>query len=126
MTKSGAKLAGRVRAALNAMTGASASQPFGPDVDVWKVCGKMFALMSPGEADSVSLKCDPHLAEILRETWPGITPGYHLNKRHWISVRLDGDVPEDEVLRLSDGSYALVRASLTRAQRADLEALEQK
>ena len=61
--------------------------------------------------------------EILRETWSGITPGYHLNKRHWISVSLDGQVPDEEVLRLTAHSYDLVRASLTHAKRAELDKL---
>lgn len=118
------KLAAAVRAALDGMTGAAAERPFGPDVRVWKVAGKMFALMPVKSPASVSLKCDPHLAEILREAHPGITAGYHLNKRHWNTISLKGDVPEEEVMRLAGHSYDLVRASLTRAQRAVLDQLD--
>ena len=96
---------------------ASQGQPFGPDVLVFKVGGKIFAIL--GE-DSVSLKCDPHLALALRETYASIQPGYHLNKRHWNTVALDGSVPDDELREWIEESYALAAASLTRAQRAEL------
>jgi predicted DNA-binding protein (MmcQ/YjbR family) len=71
----------------------------------------------------VSLKCDPHLAEILRAQYAGIGHRYHLDRRHWINVALDADVPLDEALHLADQSYHLVCAGLTRKQRAELEAL---
>jgi predicted DNA-binding protein (MmcQ/YjbR family) len=90
---------------------------------VYKVMGKMFALTAAERARGISLKCDPHLAEVLREQYAAVTPGYHLNKRHWISVALDGDVPEAEIPRLIGHSYDLVRGSLTRKQKAALEAL---
>jgi predicted DNA-binding protein (MmcQ/YjbR family) len=81
----------------------------------------MFALVSLSAAPgSVSLKCDPGLAGSLRGRYPAVTPGYHLNKRHWNTVMLDGSVPEAEVLELVDHSYDLVLASLTRAQRSQL------
>jgi predicted DNA-binding protein (MmcQ/YjbR family) len=69
---------------------------------------------------SVSLKCDPGLAADLRSGYAGIAPGYHLDKRHWNTVTLDGSVPEEEVLELVDHSYDLVLAGLTRAQRNKL------
>jgi predicted DNA-binding protein (MmcQ/YjbR family) len=113
-------LAKTIEAQLSSRSGAVVDMPFGPEVRVWKVAGKMFALMSAARPTSVSLKCDPHLAEILRETYSGITAGYHLNKRHWNSIAFDGSVPAAEILRLCDHSYDLVRASLTKAQRATL------
>jgi predicted DNA-binding protein (MmcQ/YjbR family) len=89
--------------------------PFGPGVLVFKVGGKVFALM--GET-SVSLKCDPGLAIALREQYPAaVTAGYHLNKRHWNTVELDGSVPTDVVADWIEDSYELALASLTRAQR---------
>jgi predicted DNA-binding protein (MmcQ/YjbR family) len=69
---------------------------------------------------SISLKCDPELAAFLRSRYPGVIPGYHLNKRHWNTLTLDGSVPDDEVLELIDHSYDLVVARLTRAQRNQL------
>ena len=111
----------RVVAACGAKPGSAEDYPFGDEVAVFKVAGKMFALVSLGpEPGSVSLKCDPGLAADLRGRHAGITAGYHLNKRHWNTVTLDGSVPEEEVLELVDHSYDLVLAGLTRAQRAKL------
>ena len=112
---------GRVMAACGAKPGAAEDYPFGDEVAVFKVAGKMFALVPLGPAPgSVSLKCDPGLAAGLRGRYAAITPGYHLNKRHWNTVTLDGSVPDDEVLELVDHSYDLVLAGLTRAQRSKL------
>ena len=70
--------------------------PFGPDVLVYKVCGKMFALTNPSEFPSrVNLKCDPDRALGLRCQYEAIIPGYHMNKKHWNTVILDGSVPSD-------------------------------
>jgi len=113
-----------LKADLMARPGVTEERPFGPGVLVYKVMGKMFALAPADKTVSVSLKCDPHLAEILREQYEGVGAGYHLDKRHWNTVRLDADVPEAEILRLIGHSYDLVRASLTRKQRAELEAGE--
>ena len=111
----------RVIAACEAEPGATEEYPFGDDVAVFKVAGKMFALIPlGGSPGSVGLKCDPELAVELRARHTAITEGYHLNKRHWISVELDESVPEDELLELIDQSYDLVVAGLTRAQRAAL------
>jgi predicted DNA-binding protein (MmcQ/YjbR family) len=73
--------------------------------------------------EHVILKCDQHLAEILREQYAGVGHRSHLDRRFWISVSLDADVPEAEIERLADQSYALVCAGLTRKQRAELEAM---
>ena len=88
------------------------SFPFGDDISVFKTSGngKVFALSSLGaEHLSVSLKVDPEDSIALREQYAGITPGYHLNKKHWITVALDGSVPDDLVEELVRGSHALVR-----------------
>jgi predicted DNA-binding protein (MmcQ/YjbR family) len=107
-----------VIAACMAKPGAVEDYPFGDEVAVFKVTGRMFALVPLGEeAGSVSLKCDPELARGLRGRYAGVTPGYHLSKRHWNTVALDGSVPDEEVLELIDHSYDLVVARLTRAQR---------
>jgi predicted DNA-binding protein (MmcQ/YjbR family) len=101
------------RAACAALAGAVETYPFGPNTAVYKVGGKMFALV-PREAESahVSLKCDPEWSEVLRNAYPAITPGYHLNKRHWNTIDLDGSVPDDEVAELIRHSYELVVESL--------------
>ncbi len=102
-------------------TGAEETFPFGPETSVFKVGGKMFALSQLG-ADSlrVSLKCEPSLAEGLREAHAAVIPGYHLNKRHWNTVTLDGSLPDGMVRDMIEDSYDLVVASLTRSQRARL------
>lgn len=111
----------RVIAECLAKPGTAEDYPFGDEVAVFKVAGRMFALVPLGASPpSVSLKCDPGLAEELRARYAAVTPGYHLNKRHWNTVVLDGSVPDDEVLELVDHSYELVVAKLTRAQRARL------
>lgn len=104
-----------------AKPGSAEEYPFGDDVAVFKVAGRMFALVPLGPAPgSISLKCDPGLAADLRARYAAITPGYHLNKRHWNTVVLDGSVPDEELLELIDHSYDLVVARLTRAQRNEL------
>ncbi|MCC2615790.1 MmcQ/YjbR family DNA-binding protein [Aestuariibacter halophilus] len=96
--------------------------PFGPDVAVFKVGGKMFATLSSdkdGQA-SVNLKCEPHQALLLRELFRAVVPGYHMNKKHWNTVTIDGSVPAGEVQRMIDHSYALVVSSLKVADRKRL------
>lgn len=112
-----------LKSKLGGLPGVTEETPFGPGVLVYKVMGKMFALTTVDDVTSVSLKCDPHLAEILREQYQGVTAGYHLNKRHWNSVRLDADVPFPEVLRQVAHSYDLVRAALPRKLKVELEVL---
>lgn len=109
-----------VRVYTLAKPGATEEYPFGPDTLVCKVGGKVFVLLSADDGSSVSLKCDPDHAEHLRATYPAIRPGYHLNKRHWNTVTLDGSVPDDLVRELVDESYALVVRGLTRAVREEL------
>ena len=93
--------------------GAEETLPFGPDTLVYKVGGKMFALTSPDDFPaSVNLKCDPDRALELRDQYPAITPGYHMNKRHWNTLILDGSVPGKLIKELIDHSYDLVVAGL--------------
>ena len=116
-----------VKAVLQSKPGAVA-QPMAaprastPSVLIFKVMGKMFAILSVRGAENVILKCDPHLAEILREQYAGVGHRSHLDRRHWISVSLDADVPAEEVERLAAHSYDLVCAKLTRKQKAELAA----
>ncbi|MGH3509519.1 MAG: MmcQ/YjbR family DNA-binding protein [Nocardioidaceae bacterium] len=95
--------------------------PFGDEVAVFKVGGKMFALLPLSEEPgSVNLKCDPARALELREVYPGIRPGYHQSKRHWNTVDLDGSVEDDVVRGLIADSYDLVVAGLPSSIRAEL------
>ncbi len=92
--------------------------PFGPDVAVMKVRGKMFATLSQSDGEGrMNLKCDPDQALALRDIFPAVIPGYHMNKKHWNTVRLDGSIPEGELTRMIDHSYALVVRSLPKAIR---------
>jgi predicted DNA-binding protein (MmcQ/YjbR family) len=101
--------------------GAEETFPFGANTSVFKVGGKMFAL-SQLDADSlrVSLKCEPELAVGLRAAHAAIIPGYHLNKRHWNTVIIDGSLPETMVRNLIEDSYDLVVSRLPAAQRSAL------
>lgn len=97
---------------------ADESEPFGPGPLVYKISGqKMFALLNPSEPAVVNLKCDPELALELRAEFPAVTPGWHMSKRHWNSVRLDGSVPDDEFLEMLEHSYRLVARGLRRPDR---------
>lgn len=111
----------RLRAYVLAKQGADGGYPFGPGAFVVKVGGKMFALLSEDEEPAtISLKVDPDEGELLRGQYKAIIPGYHMNKRHWITATIDGSLPPDLLPSLVDDSYDLVVRSLTRAARAAL------
>lgn len=98
---------------LRSKPGVSEETPFGPDVLVYKVGGKMFALTDPGEfPPRVNLKSDPDRAVALRDQYEAVLPGYHMNKRHWNTVVLDGSLPRRLIRGLADHSYDLVVSSL--------------
>jgi predicted DNA-binding protein (MmcQ/YjbR family) len=91
------------------MPGAVLDYPFGEDVAVYKKGDKMFALISePKTVLQISLKCDPKLAEVLCEKYESVMPGYHLNKKHWITIVLSGQLSDQEVEDLIVHSYNLV------------------
>lgn len=95
--------------------------PFGEEVLVYKVMGKMFALTSlNNENFSISLKCDPEFAVQLREEHSCVQPGFHLNKKHWNTIIIDGSIKDKQLQDLIDHSYNLVRASLPRKLRETL------
>lgn len=104
--------------------GAIEDLPFGDDVLVIKVLSKMFALVKVENGiDRVNLKCNPALAQELRRKYESIEPGYHMNKQHWNTVYLNGDVPEEEILGMIDHSYDLVVKGLKRAEKEYLSSL---
>ena len=97
---------------------ATEDTPFGPDNIVFKIEGKMFALAALDEVPpAVNLKCDPDLALELRDRYEQVTPGYHMNKRHWNTLVLDGAIPEREIRKMIDHSYDLVVQSLPKTRR---------
>src|SRR6202163_1804511 len=103
-----------------AKKGATEDTPFGEDVLVFKVGGKMFALVALDEIPArANLKCDPDLALELRDRYEQVRPGYHMNKKHWNTVEIEGGIPAAELRRMIDHSYELVVKSLPKAVRAN-------
>jgi predicted DNA-binding protein (MmcQ/YjbR family) len=89
--------------------GASEETPFGPDVLVFKVGGKMFALAALDEVPlTLNLKCDPDLALDLRDRYEQVRPGYHMNKKHWNTVEIESEIPDADLRNMIDHSYQLV------------------
>lgn len=118
----GAVTSAELRDCLLSFTGAEETFPFNPQTSVFKVGGKMFALSQLDEVESlrVSLKCEPRLAEALREAHPAVIPGYHLNKKHWNTVILDGTLSDQAVREMVEDSYDLVVSKLPKAERTAL------
>ena len=108
----------RLRQSCLELPGAEEQFPFGEETSVFKVAGKVFAL-SPLRSRqlSVSLKCEPEIAEQLRAAHAAVRPGYHLNKRHWNTVDIDGSLDDRFVLDMIEDSYDLVVAAMSRAKR---------
>ncbi len=101
--------------------GSEETFPFGFETSVFKVAGKMFALTRlGGDPLSISLKCEPALAEQLRADHPAITGGYHLNKRHWNTVVLDGSLRDEMIADMVEDSYDLVVSRLSAARQRAL------
>jgi predicted DNA-binding protein (MmcQ/YjbR family) len=114
-----------LRAYCGSKTGSVEDFPFDAETLVFKVKGKMFALMpvehDRTEAPRISLKCEPMLAEMLRNIYDAVQPGYHLNKRHWNTVIVDGSIPPDEIYTMIDHSYELVVRGLSKSDRESLQ-----
>ena len=105
--------------------GVTEGMPFGPEVLVYKAGSKIFAILSETDGiASISLKCDPFIAQHLRQTYPAIQPGYHLNKKHWNTLVSDGTVPDEEVHKMIEHSYSLVLKSLPRAERETIPPMD--
>ncbi|MEL6350970.1 MAG: MmcQ/YjbR family DNA-binding protein [Cyanobacteria bacterium J06627_28] len=110
-----------LEAYLEAMQGAERTYPFGPDPLVFKVMDKMFAYVSNKEGiDIVTIKCIPFDGALLAENYKAITPGYHMSKKHWITIALTDEIPDDMLSDLMDKSYELVVSKLTKANREQL------
>jgi len=110
-----------------AKPGVTEGTPFGEDTIVFKIGGKMFALAALDEVPSaVNLKCDPDRALDLRDRYEQVRPGYHMNKKHWNTVVLDGVIPDTEIERMIDHSFELVREGLPRSARASAAKTKRK
>jgi len=97
--------------------------PFGENTLVFKVMGKMFALTDVELFESINLKCDPEKAAQLREEYPAVLPGYHMNKKHWNTVLMHEGIPDKAIREWIDDSYGLVVVSLNKTLQAELRAL---
>jgi predicted DNA-binding protein (MmcQ/YjbR family) len=106
-----------------AKRGVTEEFPFDNNTLVFKVMGKMFALTDVDSFESINLKCDPEVGAQLREEYDGVRPGYHMNKKHWITVLIDGRISDKLVKSWIDASYSLVVASLTKSQQKSLMSL---
>lgn len=95
--------------------------PFGPDTLVFKVAGKMFALADIEQFESINLKCDPEVAVQLREQYPDVNPGYHMNKKHWNTVNTRGMVGDELFKQWIDDSYNLVVKGLPKKLQEELK-----
>ncbi|MFN6946576.1 MAG: MmcQ/YjbR family DNA-binding protein [Cytophagaceae bacterium] len=91
--------------------------PFGPEALVFKVKGKMFALTHIENFESINLKCEPEKAVLLRESYQGVLPGYHMNKKHWNTILMDGSIPDDLIIEWTNESYKLVVNALPKSLR---------
>jgi predicted DNA-binding protein (MmcQ/YjbR family) len=110
-----------LRAHCLSFKGVQETFPFGPNTSVFKVGGKMFALSQlASDLLRVSVKCEPAIAEQLRQAHAEVTPGYHLNKRHWNTVIVDGSLPEQMITDMIEDSYDLVVSSLPEPRRRAL------
>jgi len=109
------------RAYCLSLKGTSEDTPFGDDALVFKVEGKMFALADLDAFKSINLKCDPEKAIELRETYPAIGPGYHMNKKHWNTVQMNGSISDDLIKTWTLDSYHLVVKGLSKAVREKLK-----
>ena len=96
--------------------------PFGPEVAVFKVKNKMFATLAEENNEGrMNLKCEPTEALMLRDIFESVIPGYHMNKKHWNTIKLDGSVPDNEIKRMIDNSFGLVVKSLKKSDRQQLQ-----
>ncbi|MCP4288569.1 MAG: MmcQ/YjbR family DNA-binding protein [Gammaproteobacteria bacterium] len=107
---------------LSKLKGSEGSYPFGPEALVFKVMGKMFALVSQNdEVPRATFKCAPADGEVLVSQYESVIPGYYMNKKHWITISLTGELPDEMIIDLACGSYDLVVRKLNKADKGKLE-----
>jgi predicted DNA-binding protein (MmcQ/YjbR family) len=107
----------QIAAVLLSLPEVTEEEPFAPGLPVYKVAGKVFAIYQPDPPAQITLKCDPARALHLRDEFPAIIPGYHVNKRLWNTVRLDGSVPDDLLTDLMHHAYEQAAATLRKTDR---------
>ncbi len=106
---------------LSQFKGSESSYPFGPEALVYKVMGKMFALVSQGEEiPRVTLKCVPEDGALLVSQFDSVVPGYYMNKKHWITISLTGELPQEMLIDLANDSYTLIVNKLTKKDKNTL------
>jgi predicted DNA-binding protein (MmcQ/YjbR family) len=98
--------------------------PFGEDTLVFKIGGKLFLLTGLQDGNRFNAKCDPELAVELRERYNEVKPGYHMNKTHWNTIYMDGNLTEKQLCQMIDHSYDLVFKSLPKKAQAEILALD--
>lgn len=103
--------------------GVSEDFPFDQSTIVFKVMGKLFLLTDIDQYESINVKCDPEKAIELREQYPSVLPGYHMSKKHWNTVMIQGEIPDPLLKQWIRDSYDLVVAGLTKKQRIALQQL---
>lgn len=109
---------------LDTFKGSESGYPFGPEALVYKVMGKMFALVSQGEkTPRVTLKCDPTDASMLVSQYESIVPGYYMNKKHWVTISITDEISNELLFGLLKDSYNLVVSKLTKKDKRALEKL---
>lgn len=107
------------------LTAASEDFPFGPEVAIFRVMGKIFALLPVEQKlQTISLKCDPVEVPLLREKYEAVQPGYHLNKDHWNTITVNSDLPDEQVFEMIEDSYLLIRQKLPKKAQKELEGME--
>lgn len=101
--------------------GVTESLPFNEDSPVYKVKSKIFLIANLTPPFSINLKCDPEKAVELREQYPSVTPGYHMNKIHWNTILLDNSIPDKLILSLIDDSYNLAAKGLSKKEKEQID-----
>ncbi len=99
------------------LPGTSCDYPFDENVKAFRVSGKIFALLDDKSFDTINLKCDPELALQWRNQFPDVQPGYHMNKKHWNTVQLHGNLSDERILEMIQHSYDMVIKSMPKSMR---------
>lgn len=115
-----------LREALLNFAGVTEEEPFGPDVIVYKVLGKMYALCAYEKPLTVNLKCEPDYALELRNQFEAVNPGFHMNKKHWNTVTIDGSISNETVMELIQHSYKQVVKGMSKKYQAKVKEMSKK